>query len=71
MSGGAIAGIVVGSVAGVALLAVAGLLLYRRKQKQQRLERHQAAESRVKKWEDRSTGGAASDASVRMQNLGQ
>jgi len=69
LSGGAIAGIVVGVVAGLGLLG-AGLLIYRRKQ--QRLQKlRQQNTSRGVEWSQQGAGkGSVSSSSVRMQNLG-
>jgi hypothetical protein len=69
LSGGAIAGIVVGSVAGVALIAAALLFLYRRRQQRGRAAR-QAASSRGVQWEEQAPGkDSVSNSSVRMQDL--
>lgn len=68
LSGGAIAGIVVGSVAGVGLIAAAALFLYRRKQQKQRLARQQAS-ARGVEWGEQAGKGSVSTSSVRMQNL--
>lgn len=67
LSGGAIAGIVIGSLAGVGLIAAAGLFIFRRKQQRLRLLRQQNSE--------RGIAAAAvkrdsqSQSSVRMNNL--
>lgn len=69
LSGGAIAGIVVGSIAGVALLGAGAFMLYRRKQ-QRKLAERQHSSSRGVKWENRDPqAGSMSSDSVRMQNL--
>lgn len=65
LSGGAIAGIVVGCVVGVGAVAAAGLLLYRRKHQRLAALRQQPS-SRGVKWDQ---GSEASRGSVRMQNL--
>lgn len=65
LSGGAIAGIVVGCVVGVGAVAAAGLLLYRRKHQRLAALRQQHS-SRGVKWDQ---GSEASRGSVRMQNL--
>ena len=69
LSGGAIAGAVVGSLAGIGLIAAAALLLYRRRQ--QRINKtRQEATSRGVQWESQQAGKASvSSSSVRMQNL--
>lgn len=67
LSGGAIAGIVVGVVAGVGLLAAAALLIYRRKQQRLRSLRQQNS-ARAVKW-DEQPRDSNSNRSVRMQNL--
>lgn len=65
LSGGAVAGIVVGCVGGVALLAAAALLLYRRRQRRLHVVgRHYAA--RGVKWDEQASRPGAG---VRMQNL--
>lgn len=67
LSGGAIAGIVIGCVVGVALLAAAALLMYRRKQQRDRISRQQNS-ARGVKW-DEQPRDSNSNRSVRMQNL--
>ncbi|KAM4066603.1 GPI anchored protein [Hirsutella rhossiliensis] len=68
LSGGAIAGIVVGCVAGVVGLAVAALLVYRRKQQHLHMLRRQRS-ARGVKWEEQSGRDSNSNPSVKMQNL--
>lgn len=69
LSGGAIAGIVVGALAGVALIAGAGFIVYRRKQRGINAARQQST-ARGVKWENRDAqAGSVSSDSVRMQNL--
>ncbi len=67
LSGGAIAGIVIGSLAGVAALALAGFFVYRRKQQRMSVLRQQHT-SRGVKWDERERD-SASNGSVRMNNL--
>lgn len=68
LSGGAIAGIVIGSIAGVALIAGAGLFIYRRKQQRLRLLRQQNSERG--KWAATDAArDSQSQGSVRMNNL--
>lgn len=69
LSGGAIAGIVVGSVVGVALIVAGGLFIYRRKQRRLAALRQQHSARGVKWDEPRSERDSASHNSVRMQNL--
>ncbi len=68
LSGGAIAGIVIGSLAGVGLIAAAVLLIFRRKQQRLRVVRQQNSERG--KW---AATDAARDSqaqgSVRLNNL--
>ena len=68
LSGGAIAGVVVGSVAGVGLLLAAGLFIYRRKQQRLRNLRQQHS-ARGVKWDEQHGRDSNSNTSVRMQNL--
>ncbi|KFA46487.1 hypothetical protein S40293_04253 [Stachybotrys chartarum IBT 40293] len=68
LSGGAIAGIVVGSLAGVGLIVAAGLVVYRRKQQRLRALRQQHS-SRGVDWEAQPGKSTASTDSVRMENL--
>ena len=68
LSGGAIAGIVVGSLAGLAALAAGALLFYRKRQQRLRAERQRESARNVKV--DREDNvGKNSQSSVRMQNL--
>lgn len=66
LSGGAIAGIVIGSIAGVALIAAAALLIFRRKQQRLRVLRQQNSER--SKWAANARD-SQSQSSVRMNNL--
>lgn len=68
LSGGAIAGVVVGCLVGVVALAVAALLVYRRKQQRLHMIRRQHS-ARGVKWEEQSARDSNSNPSVRMQNL--
>jgi len=73
LSGGAIAGVVIGVLAGLGLIAAAALLIYRRKQQRLRQLR-QANSARGVSWTEGQTAagkgtGSVSDSSVRMQNL--
>ncbi|KAM3514382.1 hypothetical protein MY11210_001936 [Beauveria gryllotalpidicola] len=68
LSGGAIAGIVIGSVAGVALIAAAVLLVFRRKQQRLRVLRQQNPE-RGKWAANEQARDSQSQGSVRMNNL--
>ncbi|KAK7432444.1 hypothetical protein QQZ08_001009 [Neonectria magnoliae] len=68
LSGGAIAGIVVGSVVGVGLIALAGLLMYRRKNKRLSALRQQHS-ARGVSWEEQPPKNSQSTGSVRMNNL--
>ncbi|KAI5461559.1 hypothetical protein BGZ63DRAFT_386087 [Mariannaea sp. PMI_226] len=69
LSGGAIAGIVVGSVGGVAIIALAILLVYRRKSQRLAALRQQHS-ARGVNWEEQPGKNSRSSAgSVRMQNL--
>ncbi|KAK7415664.1 hypothetical protein QQX98_005696 [Neonectria punicea] len=68
LSGGAIAGIVVGSVVGVGLIALAGLLMYRRKNKRLNALRQQHS-ARGVSWEEQPPKNSQSTGSVRMHNL--
>lgn len=70
LSGGAIAGVVIGSLAGAGLLAIAAVLLYRRNQQKQRLQRQQHSERAVK-WDEQPGRESDSNRSVRLKNLGQ
>ncbi|EEU44835.1 uncharacterized protein NECHADRAFT_84979 [Fusarium vanettenii 77-13-4] len=68
LSGGAIAGIVIGAVAGVALIAAAAFFLYRRKSRQQAaLRQHQSA--RGVSWENQPPKTSQSTGDVRMDDL--
>lgn len=67
LSGGAIAGIVIGSLAGVALIAAAALLIFRRKQQRLRVLRQQNSER--SKWSADPARDSQSQSSVRMNNL--
>lgn len=66
LSGGAIAGIVIGSIAGVGLIAAAALIIFRRKQQRIRVLRQQNSER--SKW-DNAARDSQSQSSVRMNNL--
>jgi hypothetical protein len=68
LSGGAIAGIVVGAVAGLALLGLAAFLVYRRKARRSAAAR-QAQSARGVAWEDQPPKNSQSESSVRMNNL--
>ncbi|KAM3509048.1 hypothetical protein MY10362_000837 [Beauveria mimosiformis] len=68
LSGGAIAGIVIGSIAGVALIAAAALLIFRRKQQRLRVLRQQNSE-RGKWAANEQARNSQSQGSVRMNNL--
>ena len=68
LSGGAIAGIVVGSLAGLAALTAGALLFYRKRQQRLRAERQRESARNVKV--DREDNvGKNSQSSVRMPNL--
>ncbi|TQV94871.1 GPI anchored protein [Cordyceps javanica] len=67
LSGGAIAGIVIGSLAGVGLLAAAALLIFRRRKQRLRLLRQQNSERG--KWAAGGGRDSQSQGSVRMNNL--
>lgn len=67
LSGGAIAGIVIGCLAGVAAVALAAFFIYRRKQQRMSALRQQHS-SRGVKWDERERD-SASNGSVRMNNL--
>lgn len=68
LSGGAIAGIVIGAIAGVALIAGAAFFLYRRKSRQQAALRQQHS-ARGVNWEDQPPKTSQSTGDVRMDNL--
>ncbi|KAM3516678.1 hypothetical protein NHJ13051_009686 [Beauveria bassiana] len=68
LSGGAIAGIVIGSIAGVALIAAAALFIFRRKQQRLRVLRQQNSE-RGKWAANEQSRDSQSQGSVRMNNL--
>lgn len=68
LSGGAIAGIVIGSVAGVALIALAALMLYRRRSQKEATMRQQQS-ARGVDWAERPPKGSHSTHSVRMDDL--
>ncbi|KAJ3538334.1 hypothetical protein NM208_g5952 [Fusarium decemcellulare] len=68
LSGGAIAGIVVGSVAGVAIIATAAFLLYRRKSRHQAALRQQQT-ARGVSWENQPPKNSQSTGDVRMNDL--
>ncbi|TQV95624.1 hypothetical protein V2A60_000809 [Cordyceps javanica] len=67
LSGGAIAGIVIGSIAGVGLIAAAALVIFRRKQQRLRVLRQQNSERG--KWATDPARDSQSQGSVRMNNL--
>ncbi|KAH7264360.1 hypothetical protein B0J15DRAFT_524497 [Fusarium solani] len=68
LSGGAIAGIVIGAVAGVALIGAAAFFLYRRKSRHQAALRQQQS-ARGVNWEDQPPKTSQSTGDVRMDNL--
>ncbi|KAF4975023.1 hypothetical protein FZEAL_8144 [Fusarium zealandicum] len=68
LSGGAIAGIVVGAVAGVALIVAAIVLVYRRKSRQQAAARQQQT-ARGVNWVDQPPKTSQSTGDVRMNDL--
>ncbi|KAF7562310.1 hypothetical protein G7046_g1821 [Stylonectria norvegica] len=68
LSGGAIAGIVVGCVAFVGLIGLAALLMYRRRQKKVNALRQQQS-ARGVNWEDQPPKDSHSVGSVRMDTL--
>ncbi|KAF4462682.1 GPI anchored [Fusarium albosuccineum] len=68
LSGGAIAGIVVGSVAGVAIIGAAAFLLYRRKSRHQAALRQQQT-ARGVSWENQPPKNSQSTGDVRMNDL--
>lgn len=57
LSGGAIAGIVIGAVAGLALLALAGFFLLRRRRRRQQQQRHLAAQQLLHEKDAEAFGG--------------
>ncbi|RSL89022.1 hypothetical protein CEP51_001417 [Fusarium floridanum] len=68
LSGGAIAGIVIGAIAGVALIAAAAFFLYRRKSRKEAALRQQQS-ARGVNWEDQPPKTSQSTGDVRMDNL--
>lgn len=71
LSGGAIAGIVIGSVAGAAMLAAAALWYYRRRQQQKRIDA-MTRSSRNVAWENQLPAkgkDSTSQNSVRLQDM--
>ena len=68
LSGGAIAGIVVGAVAGVALIGLAAFVVYRRRSRRAAAARQQQS-ARGVSWEDQPPKNSQSEQSVRMNNL--
>lgn len=68
LSGGAIAGIVIGSLAGVALLGAGAFVVYRRKQRRLIVARQEQS-ARGVKWENHSARDSASHGSVQLENL--
>lgn len=65
LSGGAIAGIVIGCLAGVGLVGAGAFIMYRRRQRRQSAVRQEQS-ARGVKWEERS---ATSHSSIRMDSL--
>lgn len=68
LSGGAIAGIVVGVVGGLALIAGLALLFYRERQKKNRLIR-QRDSARGVKWVEEPAKDSVSAETIRMGNM--
>ncbi|KAM5344970.1 hypothetical protein ACJ41O_010832 [Fusarium nematophilum] len=68
LSGGATAGIVIGSLAGVAFVALAAFLLYRRKSRKEGAIRQQQT-ARGVSWDDQPPKTSQSTGDVRMDNL--